>query len=95
MISEPCPPPAGNAEGDPFASNWHLLALGLVRSVDEVSVEVHADVPVKQVIAAAIRNGWMQRGIIATTSEVHPSCQRHACAEGIRGRFTDQPSLMN
>jgi len=55
MLSEPCPPAAGNAEGEPLASYWHLLALGFVRRVDEVSVEVHADTPVAHAIAVASR----------------------------------------
>jgi hypothetical protein len=54
-VSEPCLPAAGNAEGEPLASYWHLLALGLVRRVDEVSVEVHADTPAAHANVAASR----------------------------------------
>jgi hypothetical protein len=55
IVSEPCPPAAGKAEGEPLASYWHLLSLGLVRRVDEVSVEVHADAPAAEAIAVASR----------------------------------------
>ena len=69
IVSAPCPPAAVNPEGEPVASYWHLLVLGLVMPLDEVSVEVHAGTPIAHAITLASTYEWMQRRLIATIAE--------------------------
>lgn len=101
IVSAPCPPAAVNPEGEPFASYWHLLVLGLVRPEDEVSVEVHADTPIAHTITVASMYEWMHRRLIATIAQCIPLAS-HKRASGwhhtkrftvIAGQDSNRPAV--